>query len=530
MDLNEAFKKLKEAEKYAHPKSSLFFKKSPEWAEAAHSYETAANMFRAQHSNGYAVEAYMKAAEAHMNSNSLYLAAKCSETAASILERDNKADEACRNYELASQQYVMANSADRAAAMLMNAAKSVEKTNVEKAVSYYKRACEAVDDGESRLAYDTYKKVIIALIKLRVINEAIDIAMRLNAIYIEKKHANTLFKNELTIIILLLFNDKFSVAEDYFNMFCGEKSDHNGTNYVDFGNKFLNSEEGICADDMLNAYANSDQELMNKCTSSFCVKYLDNEVVKITRELRSKVSSGQTQFSNNNNDIDICGNDFAGAPNNNLGSSNNNYGNNNSDPMMLTDIWKDKLQTLNSYINEGKFSFHTAKLKDGIHGILEAFPIIDRVMNDCMSSGDNNGRHNLSNVKADMEQTCWRFECMTKGKKVESFRSAFEGNNRRYFFNKNTLFEEKDYVPYNNTDTEKKELTGMQKFGHALKDSVMKVGTSIKNTTVRGYNYVREKITDEPSQQNNEVSDSCYSYSKNEKITNKKHSFTFIEK
>jgi len=44
----------------------------------------------------------------------------------------------------------------------------IERVSVEKAVGYYKRACEAVDDGESRLAYDTYKKVIVALVKLRV--------------------------------------------------------------------------------------------------------------------------------------------------------------------------------------------------------------------------------------------------------------------------------------------------------------------------------------------------------------------------
>jgi len=30
---------------------------------------------------------------------------------------------------------------------------------------------------------------------------------------------------------------------------------------------------------MLNAYANTDPELMKKCTSKFCVKYLDNEVI-----------------------------------------------------------------------------------------------------------------------------------------------------------------------------------------------------------------------------------------------------------
>jgi len=45
--------------------------------------------------------------------------------------------------------------------------------------------------------------------------------MRLNAVYIEKNHANALFKNELTIIILLLYNDKFNVAEDYYSVFCG---------------------------------------------------------------------------------------------------------------------------------------------------------------------------------------------------------------------------------------------------------------------------------------------------------------------
>jgi len=315
MDLSEAFKKIKEAEKYAHPKSSFFFKKDPEWAEAAHSYETAANMFRAQHSNENAVDAFIKAAEAHRNSNSMYLAAKCSETAASILEKDNKVEESCKNYELASQEYFMGNNSDRAAAMLINAAKVIEKNSVERAVGYYKKACETVDDGESKLSYDTYKKVIVALTKLRVINEAIDVAMRLNAVYIEKNHANALFKNELTIIILLLYNDKFNVAEDYYSVFCGEKSDQNGTNYSDFGNKFLNSEEGITADEILNAYANSDPELMNKATSSFSVKYLDNEVVKISKELRLKVSSGQTQFSSNN-DIDLCGNNLSPGANN----------------------------------------------------------------------------------------------------------------------------------------------------------------------------------------------------------------------
>ena len=41
-----------------------------------------------------------------------------------------------------------------------------------------------------------------------------------------------------------------------------------------------------------------------------------------------------------------------------------------------------------------------------------------------------------------------------KIEKIEPFRSAFDGNSRRYLFNKDTLFEEKEYVPFNNTDKE----------------------------------------------------------------------------
>jgi len=88
-----------------------------------------------------------------------------------------------------------------------------------------------------------------------------------------------------------------------------------------------------------------------------------------------------------------------------------------------------------------------------------------------MQDGDNNGKHMLSNLKSDMEQTCWRFECLEKGQKIESFRSAFDGNSRKYMFNRDTLFEEKGYVPYNNTDTERKNnLSQIEKIGQTTPD------------------------------------------------------------
>jgi hypothetical protein len=196
---------------------------------------------------------------------------------------------------------------------------------------------------------------------------------------------------------------------------------------------------------------------------------------------------------------------------------------------MLTEIWKDKLSTLNAYINEGKFTFHAQKLKAGIKEILECLPIINRTMEDCMAKGDNEGRQNLFRIKADMEQTCWRFECMNHGKKIEPFRSAFEGNNRNYFFNKDKLFEEKEYIPYSNAEKEDNKFrTGFEKFGHAVKDSFISFGKAVKKTTVSGYNYVKEKLSDEPT--NQQVSDDCYSYSKNPQITNKTYGYNDYNK
>ena len=217
--------------------------------------------------------------------------------------------------------------------------------------------------------------------------------------------------------------------------------------------------------------------------------------------------------NDNNNNNNYNNNNFNFNNNNSL--SFNNYSDYNSNPMILYDIWKSKVNTYNEYIDEGKFSYHAIKLKEGMHEILDGIPLIDRVIKDCMSNGDNEGRHNLLNIKCDMEQTCYRYECLMKDKKLEPFQSASEGNSRRYFFNKNKLFEEKEYVPFNNTEKENKFVSGLEKFGHSLKDGAFFVGRAIKNTTVSGYNYVKEKISDEPSNSNNDNNNESSTYREN---------------
>ena len=186
-------------------------------------------------------------------------------------------------------------------------------------------------------------------------------------------------------------------------------------------------------------------------------------------------------------------NPYANNNYNNYSSNNNSYSNNNSDALMLIDIWKNKIKTYNSYIEEGKFSYHATKLKDGINDILNNLSLIDNKIKQCMERGDDQGRRDLSFIKQDMEQTCFRYQCLKNDKKLEPFKSAFDGNTRRYFFDRENLFKEKKYIPYSHVEKENKVLTGLEKFGHTLKDGAFFVGKKIKNAAVGGYDYVKEK-------------------------------------
>ena len=170
--------------------------------------------------------------------------------------------------------------------------------------------------------------------------------------------------------------------------------------------------------------------------------------------------------------------------------NNNNYSNNTTDPNTLVETWRQKVKTYNGYIEEGKFSYHAIKLKEGIKEILNSFQTIENAMNQCFS---DNIRRNLANVKSDMEQTCYRYQCLRNDKKVEPFQSAFDGNSRKYFFDANNMFKEKEYIPYSQVEQENQILSGLEKFGGAIKDGAMFVGQKIKDAAVGGYDYVKEK-------------------------------------
>ena len=206
-------------------------------------------------------------------------------------------------------------------------------------------------------------------------------------------------------------------------------------------------------------------------------------------------NSGPSNFNYNNNPYNAYNsfnndNNYGYNKNNSFSYNNNNNFSSPSDPNTLVDTWRQKIRTYNGYIGEGKFSYHAIKLKEGIKEILDSFHIIDNAMNQCFN---DNTRRNLANVKSDMEQTCFRYECLKNDKKVEPFQSAFDGNSRKYFFDASNIFKEKEYIPYSNVEQENKVISGLERFGGAIKDGALFVGGKIKDAALGGYDFVKEK-------------------------------------
>ena len=207
----------------------------------------------------------------------------------------------------------------------------------------------------------------------------------------------------------------------------------------------------------------------------------DNKITEVSQQEdyigKSRTYTSMTDFfknvNNNNN------NNYIPTPtpsNPNYTSTVKNY---RSDPALFQNKWKEKISALNKWIKEGKTSKNFDNLKQGISQILIGLDEIEEIILNCIKIGDEDGRVKVSNIKSDMEQTCYRFECLIQGKKVEKFKSAFDGNGKKYYFYKPNLLEENINMNINVIEQDQKKEKKMKKFGRAIKNGFKKVGQKL---------------------------------------------------
>ena len=189
-----------------------------------------------------------------------------------------------------------------------------------------------------------------------------------------------------------------------------------------------------------------------------------------------------------------------------------------------------RLLQLNRWIDDGKFSFNSGKLKDGMRQILKEIQKCEYMMRRSELSNDKRGYEVARNMRMDMEQTCARYEALMNDRRVEPFCSSFTGNSRQYYYNVNEMFgiqnNNNNNMPMNDFDNyyqnqgrggnnnynnnynqynndydnygmqnnyeEKGSSFGdkLNQFGNDVKEGLSTVGDKIKS----GFNYVKGKF------------------------------------
>ena len=144
-------------------------------------------------------------------------------------------------------------------------------------------------------------------------------------------------------------------------------------------------------------------------------------------------------------------------------------------PLIFQNKWNEEIISLNKWIKEGKNSQNFENLKEGIKQMVIEIDEIDEIIVNCAKIGEEDVRYKVSYIKSDMEQTCYRYECLIQGKKVEKFKSAFDGNVKQYNFDKQFLLDENNI----NIIEDNKKENKMYKIGRAIKDGFIKVGKKI---------------------------------------------------
>ena len=224
---------------------------------------------------------------------------------------------------------------------------------------------------------------------------------------------------------------------------------------------------------------------------------------------------GSNYMGGNNNNF---GSNYMGGNNNNnfgsnyMGGNNNNFGSNGDDilnnPDFIKRSWQEKISRYNDYINQGKFTYNSEKLKEGINEIIDNLSSIEGFITKFSLMNNNQARHDMVNIRNDMEQTLFRYNNLMKDKKVEPFVSAFDGNTRRYEYNPDKFYSGSNYIPYNNYE-EVKTVSTVDK----IKKGIINIGHVIKEKSLDGYDFIKEKITGEESNRRNpEIENQYYSY------------------
>ncbi|KAG0953018.1 hypothetical protein G6F57_005513 [Rhizopus arrhizus] len=304
--IREGVKNIQQGDKAA---SKGLFRK-PDWDLAASYYDRAATCFKIAKSYDQAVQAYAKSSEALFKSDAIHLAGKATENAAFILAQNlNQPQRAAEAYQKASNFFMTQGSIDRAAEQLEKAGRALENVDVNASFDMYSKACTLYEqEDRGRFAMEIYKKAISLLVRNKKYDKAIEMLKRETQVLQKLSSRTHLYKANLSILVLVLAIGDDVEAGKQFSSMCGQ----------DAG--FAHSEEAEIAEDLLRAYDQRDQELLERTVRVQHMTFLDNEIVKLARLLTvpgEVLSQKHSNYHRTEAETELYGNKISNNENSN---------------------------------------------------------------------------------------------------------------------------------------------------------------------------------------------------------------------
>ena len=233
----------------------------PDYFEAATHMTEAAQSYLAGRMEVEGKAAYVKAAELRLKDNDHSSAARCYELSG--------------NFDKAADCYMICGSLDQAVRSVMKKATNSTDTAVqfecfEKAIDIYSK-----DDGKEVLASDIFKQYIPKLLIAGEIDRYYKISNRYIQILTVLEQWPFVHKELLSQVIVNIAKGEIVGAERVLS----------GPNLNATG--FVHSQEFAAADDLITAMRENDAEALKKVVTKPCVTYLNTEVVKMARAIKT---------------------------------------------------------------------------------------------------------------------------------------------------------------------------------------------------------------------------------------------------
>jgi len=265
--------------------SVLKLKFNPDWDSAADEYNKAAICFKVAKNWSASIEAHKKACEGYANSGSLYHAGKQLDQAVLMCKESNDLSEVETLAGRGGLLYRQAGSPESAAQLLVRAAKLLELTVPQNAIGLYEKASETVGTedrpAEAGQHLETAAKLMV---RAKQIDRAAETLHNTMNLYSEAGAAPSAGRVVLSLIVIQIVRGDSVAAAKVLSSWGG----------------FLDGQQNAAANQIIAGFSDLDHDLAKKGLESPALKNLDNDYVKLVRDIELPSASNEDE------DVNLC--------------------------------------------------------------------------------------------------------------------------------------------------------------------------------------------------------------------------------